>query len=149
MPSDDIFAELRFDHDRHRSLMEQIAATSGDSPERRSLFEELLDDSEAHASAEERVFYNRLIADPTTRHKSVHSIEEHQKLRDELAELRAMDMGSSGWLNKFRTVRHAFEHHMEEEEHGVFQMAGKVLTETDKRELVQAFRSAKREELVD
>ena len=140
-----IFEELRADHDRHRRLMEQIAATSGDSPERRSLFEEFAADSEAHASAEERVFYNRLLADPSTRGTSAHSIEEHQTMRDGLAELRKIPMDSPGWLQKFRGVRHAFEHHMKEEEHGVFQEAGKVLSENGKERLVGEFRKVKRE----
>ena len=148
MPKPNIFEELRFEHDRHCKLLDQIADTSGDSPDRRRLFEEFLADTEAHASAEERVFYSRLLEDPLTRDTSAHSIEEHQGMRDALAELESTDMASPGWLLRFRGVRESFEHHMKEEEHGVFQLAGRVLTETEKEELVEAFRAAKREERV-
>lgn len=142
-----IFEELRSEHDRHRKLMEQIADTSGDSEDRRRLFLEFFDDTEAHAAAEELVFYNRLIADPASRDKSAHSIEEHQTMRDAVAELKGTDMDSSGWLNRFHKVRETFEHHMEEEEHGVFQLAGKILSEEEKTSLVDAFRESKRGEL--
>ena len=148
MTDRDIFEELRFDHDRHRRLMEELVSTEGDSPERRSLFDELVADTEAHAAAEELMFYSRLMAERATRDKSAHSIEEHQTLRDDLKELREIDMGSPAWLNKFHSVRDRFEHHMKEEEHGVFQMAGKVLTDGEKRSLVEEFRKAKRKELM-
>ena len=148
MTPDNIFAELRLEHDRHRGLLQQISETSGDSKERRSLFAEFMADAEAHAAAEELVFYSRLMAEATSRDMAAHSIEEHQSMRDALEAVRECDMSSSGWLQRFAAAREKFEHHMKEEEHGVFQLAGKVLAEREKRDLVTEFRKAKRGELV-
>jgi hypothetical protein len=36
----DIFGALVADHDTHRALLEKIEATTGESPERKALFEE-------------------------------------------------------------------------------------------------------------
>ena len=148
MSRTDIFEELRSEHDRHRKLMEQIADTSGDSAQRRRMWTEFVEDSEAHASAEERVFYSRLMADPKSRDTSAHSIEEHQTMRDAIEALADAEMDSPAWLNRFHTVRERFEHHMKEEEHGVFQLAGKVLNEEEKEQLVSEFREAKQDERV-
>ena len=41
MPDARIFADLKRDHDRQRKLLEQVGETSGDSAERRKLFETL------------------------------------------------------------------------------------------------------------
>lgn len=149
MTDSDIFEELRSDHDRHRKLMDQIAGTSGESPERKSLWREFVDDSEAHAAAEELVFYSRLISDVSSRDQSAHSIEEHQAMRDAIAELEEVEMASPAWLNRFQGLREKFDHHMNEEEHGVFQLAGRILTDDEKTDLVDAFRKAKRGVLVE
>ena len=53
-----IFEALRHDHDEQRRLLERVAATEGDSEERRELFEQLRVELEAHAAIEERVFYS-------------------------------------------------------------------------------------------
>ena len=50
----DIFTRLKQDHDRHREMLDRVAATSGDSKERREAFEKLRIDVSAHANAEEQ-----------------------------------------------------------------------------------------------
>ena len=37
----EIFERLKEDHDRHRELLDKLLETTGDSPDRQSLFEEL------------------------------------------------------------------------------------------------------------
>ena len=48
-----------------------------------------------------------------------------------MEELNDMDMGSSGWLTRFKTLKHDYEHHMEEEESEVFTRAKKVVGAED------------------
>ena len=57
MPATDIFDRLIQDHDKHRGLIKAIEATSGDSEDRRSLYEQFRTDAKAHASAEEVTLY--------------------------------------------------------------------------------------------
>ena len=49
----EIFERLKEDHDRHRELLDKLLETTGDSPDRQSLFEELTKELKSHAAAEE------------------------------------------------------------------------------------------------
>lgn len=55
---------------------------------------------------------------------------------DELVEqMEDVEMDASNWLKLAKDLEHQLIHHLEEEEHEVFQMAGKVLTEKQKTSL--------------
>ena len=47
-----ILTRIEEDHNRQRELLDKIAETSGDSEERRKLFEELNAELKSHAAAE-------------------------------------------------------------------------------------------------
>lgn len=140
-----IFHVLREDHDLQRTLMTLLDSTSGDSSQRRELFEKLKHEALMHAAAEERVFYSGLLEDELTRDKAGHSIKEHHEMEAIFEELTTMDMSSTGWLNRFRTLAHDLRHHLEEEEQEIFQLAGKVLSEADKVRLAEVYRAEKTE----
>lgn len=142
-----IFERIREDHDKHRTLLGLVEKTEGDSEGRRELFERLRNDMTAHANAEERCFYARLLEKDLTQEKGRHSVSEHHDLDCLLKELCELEYSSPQWLPKFRKLKKTAEHHMEEEEHIVFQMAGKVLTESEKRDLVRVFNTLKDEEM--
>ncbi|MCB9540167.1 MAG: hemerythrin domain-containing protein [Myxococcales bacterium] len=138
-----IFDVLRDDHDTQRTLLDLIEQTHGDSEGRRELFARLRAEALAHAAAEERIFYAALMADERTREKARHSVVEHQEAEAILDELEEMDMSSPGWIQRFRTVAEDLRHHVDEEEHEVFQQAGRVLTEQQKRSMAAEFRAEK------
>lgn len=52
--SEDIFARLKEDHDRHRELLDQLLETDGAGASRKALFEELTKELKGHAAAEEQ-----------------------------------------------------------------------------------------------
>lgn len=134
-----IFEALRQDHEHQRSLIRQLAETKGDSPERRKLFGQLRDTLQAHAAAEERCLYVPLIDHDLTQDKARHSVAEHNEIDELLEELEEMDLGGSGWLNRARHLFERVEHHLAEEEHEVFQLAGKVLDASQKRSLAREY----------
>ena len=144
-----IFELLRKEHDQHRRMLDQLANTQGDSEQRQDLFCQLKNELTGHANAEERAFYSILLSDESTQPKSSHSIKEHQEIDEALSELASMDFSSSQWLRKFKKLKEAVEHHEHEEEHSVFQLAGKRLSEKQKRELVNTFQKEKQKELQD
>lgn len=136
-----IFEALRADHDTQRTLSELLVQTSGDSEGRRELFARLKEELARHADAEERHFYTHLLEHDLTQEHARHGIAEHHEL-DELVEaLEAMEMSSPAWLPKARELCEKVEHHLEDEEHGIFQLAGKVLSETQKRDLGRRYRA--------
>ena len=80
-----IFEALRESHEQQRALYSALTNTSGDTPERRKLFEQLKTELAAHALAEDRHFYVPLIAHDAGVDLSRHAIAEHHEI-DELVE---------------------------------------------------------------
>jgi hemerythrin-like domain-containing protein len=134
-----IFEALRADHDRQRDLVERLMATEGDSADRREVFGRLKVELEAHAGAEERYFYVPLMEHDLTQEKARHSIAEHKELDDYVEQLEGYDMSAPQWLQTAERLTHRLTHHLDEEEHEVFQMAGKALTEDEKREFAEGY----------
>ena len=125
MPS--IYDAIKKDRDRHRELLNTIAETSGDSAERREAWDEFYYDVKSHAAAEEETFYSKLLQQTWGQDAARHSVHEHAEMDDILEELREMDLASSGWLTRFKTLKHDYEHHMDEEEQEVFERAKKLI----------------------
>jgi len=130
-----IFEALRISHDTQRTLADALVQTQGDSRERALVFKELKRELAAHAAAEERFFYVPLIAHDLTQEPSRHGIAEHHQMDKLVESLEATDPSSPGWLATARALHHKINHHLQDEEHGVFQLAGKVLGEAEKLSL--------------
>lgn len=135
-----IFDALRADHERQRSLVDQLLATHGDSEDRRRLFLELKQALSTHAAAEERHFYVPLMENDLTQEKARHSVAEHKDLDDLVEELEAADRSSPGWIDAARSLCERLVHHLDEEEQEVFQQAGRVLSDQHKDELGRSYR---------
>ena len=134
-----IFEALRISHVTQRGLADQLVRTQGDSPERATLFRELKHELAAHAAAEERFFYVPLIAHDMTQEPSRHGIAEHHQMDKLVEQLESTDFSSPGWLATVRALHHKIHHHLEDEEQGVFQLAGKVLTDAEKLSLAKDY----------
>lgn len=134
-----IFEALRQDHDRQRELLDKLIQTSGDTAERDRLFNDLKKALQSHADAEERHFYKPLIDSDLTQDKARHSIAEHHEIDELIETLEETDYSSPGWLTYAKQLQEQVEHHLAEEEHEVFQMAGKVLTQDQKTGLADKY----------
>ncbi|TMM51087.1 hemerythrin domain-containing protein [Sulfitobacter sabulilitoris] len=149
MPS--IYDAIMQDHATHRALLREIAETSGDSAARRDAWNRFYHDVKSHAAAEEETFYSKLMAETWGQDAARHSVHEHQQLDDIMEELNTTDMSSPGWLARFKTLKHDYEHHMEEEENEVFARAREVIGEEQNDSFGRAFEDRKVQErkLVD
>ncbi|SFD61049.1 Hemerythrin HHE cation binding domain-containing protein [Sulfitobacter brevis] len=144
MPS--IYEAIKADHDEHRKLLDSIAQTSGDSAERRDGWDSFYHDVKSHAAAEEETFYSKLISETWGQDAARHSVHEHQQMDDILEELHEMDMSSSGWLTRFKTLKEEYEHHMDEEVNEVFERAREVIGAEDNDAFGARFEARKKEE---
>ena len=135
----DIFTCLKQDHDRHREMLDRVAATSGDSEERRQAFEKLRIDVSAHANAEEQSLYAEMLSRSDLQDKGRHSVAEHKEVEDYFEDLVDMEFDSSGWLTRFKTLKERLEHHMDEEEDEIFAAAKKDLSAERANELAKIF----------
>lgn len=135
-----VFEALRADHEIQRGLVDRLVQTSGDSEDRDELYTLLRCELQAHADAEERYFYVPLIEHDRTQEKARHSVAEHQELDDLIEGLEDTDRSSSGWLATAKTLAERLIHHLDEEEHEVFQVAGKALSDDQKLDLAGQYR---------
>ena len=147
MAATDIFDRLIQDHDKHRGLIKAIEATSGDSEERRALYEQFRTDAKAHASAEEVTLYAILMGEIEMREYARHAAADHHEIDDAIKEVDETDMGSSGWLAKFKALKETFLDHLKEEEETIFPDARKDLGAAKAIELRDAFNAIKPEEI--
>ena len=134
-----IFEALRTSHETQRALADQLVRTQGDSKDRDLVFKELRGELSAHAAAEERFFYVPLIAHDMTQEPSRHGIAEHHEMDELVEKLEETDFSSPAWLATAKELHHKIYHHLKDEEQGVFQLAGKVLTEAEKISLAKDY----------
>lgn len=142
----DIFDRLKQDHDKHRELIEAIKQTTGESDDRKTLFERFKLDATAHAAAEEETLYATIMAMSDLRQDAQHSVSEHKELSELFVELTDMDMASSGWLNKFNKLAEEYVHHIDEEEEEKFPKAKSEMEDAKAVELRDEFNARKPEE---
>ncbi|EAQ31011.1 MULTISPECIES: hemerythrin domain-containing protein [Idiomarina] len=135
-----IFDELKTDHDKQRALLDNLSDTQGDEAERRTQFNVLKAQLQAHATAEERYFYSPLINNDSTVDLSRHGIAEHHEIDELIETIEQTDMSSPAWLQHLKSLKHKVLHHLEDEEQGFFQQAGKVLSTQQKSELGSDYR---------
>src|SRR3546814_17756856 len=93
-----IFEDLKRDHDRHRQLLDQLAHIQGNGEERRSLFETLRKELQAHAAAEEESLYATMLGCPDLRDEASHSVSETKEIDDKRGELVQTAMDSTSWM---------------------------------------------------
>jgi hemerythrin superfamily protein len=134
-----IFEALRLSHDTQRALATHILQTEGASAERSELFRQFKHELAAHAAAEERCFYAPLIAFDSSMAQARHGMAEHHEMDELVDTLNGIELSSTGWLAHFRKLRDKVFHHLEDEEHAIFQLAGKVLKESEKASLAKAY----------
>ena len=70
--------------------------------------------------------------DDLTQEKARHSVSEHKELEDFVEKLDEYQFEASQWLMTARDLEKRLTHHLDEEEHEVFQLAGKVLSDRKK-----------------
>ena len=137
-----IFEALRQSHEIQRELSQQLVETSGASAERSELFARLKHELWVHSVAEERHFYIPLMGDDNGVDLSRHAIAEHHEMDEMVEALEDTDPSSSSWLPRARTLADKVHHHLEEEEHKFFQMAGKLLSDGQKDSLADEYLDA-------
>lgn len=130
-----IFEALRQSHEQQRVLATQLIQTSGDTAERRDLFERLKNELFAHAVGEDRYFYIPLMMTDSGLNITRHALSEHHQMDELLEQLTETELSHPSWLIIAKKLSEIVHHHLKEEEHGFFQQAGKILDEAQKEML--------------
>ncbi|WP_296253479.1 hemerythrin domain-containing protein [Pseudomonas sp. UBA4194] len=134
-----IFEALRESHERQRTYAMALIQTHGQSEARAEAYQQLKAELHAHETAEERFFYVPLMEHDNGVDASRHAISEHHEMDELMETLDQTDMSSPAWLATARKLSEKVHHHLKEEEHKFFQVAGKLLSEKQKTSLAGGY----------
>lgn len=140
----DAFQLLKTDHQKVSGIFDQIEA--GDGNTRQQLFTQLKHELDVHAHIEETILYPVLKQAAETREITLEAIEEHQEVKELLAELQGMSPDDDDWQDTLTELRENVEHHVEEEEGEMFEKARTILSQQQIDELGDRLAAAKNQQ---
>jgi hypothetical protein len=144
-----IFEALRESHERQRGYADALIQTHGESAERVEAYKQLKAELQAHETAEERCFYIPLMQFDNGVDLSRHAISEHHEMDEMMETLDETEMSSPAWMATAKKLSEKVHHHLKEEEHKFFQMAGKLLDEQQKEKLADQYVKEYEEQLAE
>ena len=130
-----IYEALRESHDIQRALGKDLIADGVSPGDRKQTFLDLAIELDAHASAEERYFYIPLQQHDEGLTQSRHAISEHHEMEEMVEDLRSLDPSGEAFKKHAKELVEKVEHHLKDEEHGFFQLSGRLLSDDQKSEL--------------
>jgi hypothetical protein len=134
-----IFDAIRESHDLQRDLCRKLTASRGDMAARQVLFLQLKVELMAHAAAEERHLYVPLLMENGGLDASRHALHEHHEIDELLDDLSVRNKKQAGWIATAKKLSFKVRHHLKEEESKFFQLAGRLLPETKKKQLARKY----------
>jgi hypothetical protein len=134
-----IFDAIRESHDLQRDLCRKLTASRRDMAARQVLFLQLKVELMAHAAAEERHLYVPLLMDDGGLDASRHALHEHHEIDELLDDLSVRNKKQAGWIATAKTLSFKVRHHLKEEETKFFQLAGRLLSATRKKQLAREY----------
>ena len=140
------FNLLKSDHEKVAGILSSIEETTERAAKGRDeLFARLKDELDLHARIEEEIFYPALEDSEETRDVTLEAYEEHNLVKQLLAELESQPKDTEEWTAKFTVLKENVEHHVEEEEGEMFPKARKVLSEEEIETLGDRLQAAKKQ----
>ncbi len=119
---------LEQDHREVEQLFEQFQDATGDTETKGEMVQKIVRELSIHAAIEEEVFYPEVKAVvPDGEGLVDHSLEEHQEVKELLADLDSMDAGDPGFHQKMEKVISDVKEHVQEEEGEMFPKAERLL----------------------
>jgi hemerythrin superfamily protein len=142
----DIFSLLKKDHDEVKQLFQQLEQLEdGDVEECARLVSEIRNNLLAHAKAEAQVVYTRLLQsdDEELQSEIRKAHEEHDLVEQLLGDIGSMDAEDEQYEAKVEVLKELVEHHIEEEEGTVFDLAKNEVEGEEAEEIAVLFLAVK------
>lgn len=127
-----IYEALRASHELQRQACQALVKSRPVQSERAEIFKKLRIELEAHAAAEERFLYCVMMQDDAGLTCSRHALSEHHEIDEIIGQMRVPSLTQRGWLQRAKKLSETVHHHLQEEEKGIFQLSGKILSEKQK-----------------
>lgn len=136
-----IFEDLRASHEVQRSYARKMTHGRASAASRRQAFLALARELDAHATAEERHLYVPLLLDDAGLSVSRHALADHHKSEELVEELRGVDPATDHFVELAKQLSAEVRDHLDEEEHGTFQLAGKLISASRQKVLASEYRA--------
>ncbi len=141
------FELMKQDHKKVSGIFEKLEPTTERGVKtREELFAQLNQELSIHARVEEEIFYPAIKEAKETRDITLEAYEEHNVVKQLLAELDEMPKDDETWGAKLKVLKENVEHHVEEEEGEMFPSAREVLSPEQIEELGTRMEAAKKEQ---
>lgn len=141
------FELLKQDHKKVSGIFENLEPTTERGVKtREELFAQLKQELDIHARIEEEIFYPAIKEAKETRDITLEAYEEHNVVKQLLAELDELPKSDETWGAKLKVLKENVEHHVEEEEDEMFPSAREVLSTEQIEELGTRMEAAKKEQ---
>ena len=138
------FDELKKDHKEVKDILEKLKAGSKTAEKtREKLFAQLKEELVPHLKAEESSFYQVLLDSKNGRQHALEAKEEHDLTVMVFRQLEEIPAKEEVWGAKLKVLKDLVEHHIEEEEEEIFQLARKELEKEDFKQIMQNFQKEK------
>jgi hemerythrin-like domain-containing protein len=141
----DAFELLKADHRKVAELFDLLEAASG--KRKLDVFKRIKNELEVHTHIEETIFYPALEKPEETHDLTLEAYEEHSVVKTLLAELSGAKSVSDEWQAKAKVLRENVEHHVDEEENGLFDKADDALSDEEIESLGQRMAAEKARKL--
>jgi hemerythrin-like domain-containing protein len=136
----EFFQMLKKDHEEVKGILGQLKETKESaSKKREELFQKLKEELVPHMKAEEKTFYQPLMAKKEVRDDAMEGIEEHHVADLVFKELQKMQKGEDQWGAKMSVFKELVEHHIKEEEGKIFKDAEKALGHDEIQNIMKKF----------
>jgi iron-sulfur cluster repair protein YtfE (RIC family) len=144
----DAFELLKKDHEKVSGIFEKLEPTTERGVKtREELFTTLKQELDVHAQIEETVLYPVLKEAQETEDITLEAYEEHNVVKQLLADLEEMPKDDESWGAKLKVLQENVEHHVEEEEGEMFKKARKILSQQQIDELGTKMEAARQAQL--
>ncbi len=142
----DIFEVLTTDHEKVSKILEQMQQTSNRATGRREkLLQNLAANLLPHMYGEEQYFY-QILLDETDEQEALYSaLEEHRAAKMVLSDLTEASVDDPRWMARLKVLKEMIEHHVEEEESTIFDIAREVIDEDRSDHVARRFKELKKE----
>jgi hemerythrin superfamily protein len=129
----------------HRNVEQLFAEFENTKAAKKSqeIFNQIYQELELHAKAEELVFYPAMQEFDDTQQYVEEAEKEHVSAELLLEQMKKMKPGEAEFKNKMQALKKAVMHHVEEEESEIFPAVQDCMNEKDLQNLGQEFQAAK------
>jgi hypothetical protein len=143
-----ILNTLQKEHGEVAALLKRIKTTDTDADglrDRGELFHKIRIELMSHDEAEVASFYEALDPHPEAREIMHSSRREHHELRELLTTLSAMHVDDVAFLPTIERLEQTVMHHVNEEEHDVFDLAKELLSTDELKAIDERFLDMKKQ----